>query len=173
MKRFKQMYKILFTLSAFLFFCFSSLMAQKSQISYFSSWPEGKSPTTIGKLVAEHFAATPHQNFNRSKPPKYITYPETCTWYGALKFAKITDDEKLMRELVERFQPLFGNDSTLIPKPTHVDYSVFGSVPLELIHHNQRIKRLTLTNDRENYGLTKTMGESDRRRINIPDKDLD
>jgi len=104
----------------------------KKTISYFSNWPKGSSPKEIGKKVADHFVATPHTNFGRSTPPKVITYPETCTWYGALTFAKQTNDKQLKQGLIDRFEPLFGKQDTLIPVPDHVDYTVFGSVPLEL-----------------------------------------
>ena len=96
------------------------------------SFPKGSTPQEVGKRIAEHFVATPHTNFNRPTPPKVITYPETCTWYGALTFAKVTKDNTLVNELKQRFEPLFKSRDTLIPKPDHVDYSVFGSVPLEL-----------------------------------------
>lgn len=96
------------------------------------SWPAGTSPQEVGKRIAEHFVETPHTNFGRSTPPKVITYPETCTWYGALTFAKQTNDKDLTQKLAQRFEPLFGAQDTLIPTPDHVDYTVFGSVPLEL-----------------------------------------
>lgn len=97
-----------------------------------NNWPTGASPKEIGKRVADRFVATPHTNFNRPTPPRSITYPETCTWYGSLTFAKETGDKKLVERLVQRFEPLFGSRDTLIPKPDHVDHTVFGAVPLEL-----------------------------------------
>jgi unsaturated rhamnogalacturonyl hydrolase len=104
----------------------------KKESADLKNWPKGTSPKEVGKRVADHFVATPHTNFNRPTPPKVITYPETCTWYGALNFAKLTNDKKLVSQLAERFEPLFGARDTLIPIPDHVDYTVFGSVPLEL-----------------------------------------
>jgi unsaturated rhamnogalacturonyl hydrolase len=104
----------------------------KKESADLKNWPKGSSPKEVGKRVADHFVATPHTNFNRPTPPKVITYPETCTWYGALNFAKLTNDKKLVSQLAERFEPLFGARDTLIPVPDHVDYTVFGSVPLEL-----------------------------------------
>ena len=103
-----------------------------TDIVEFKNWPKGSSPKEIGKRIADHFIKTPHTNFNRPTPPRTITYPETCTWYGALTFAKVTGDKKLVEQLAQRFEPLFGNYDTLIPKPDHVDLTVFGSVPLEL-----------------------------------------
>lgn len=111
----------------------TNVIAQgNKEIQAFKNWPKGSSPQEIGKRVAEHFVQTPHTNFNRPTPPKVITYPETCTWYGALAFAKVTNDKHLLKDLATRFEPLFSSRDTLIPKPDHVDYSVFGSVPFEL-----------------------------------------
>lgn len=120
-------------LTVFAFIFYGRLDAQgKKPIADFKNWPKGASPQEIGKRVADRFIATPHTNFNRITPPKVITYPETCTWYGALTFAKQTNNKGLVKQLAQRFEPLFGSRDTLIPKPDHVDYTVFGSVPLEL-----------------------------------------
>ena len=116
----------------------------KNEIAEFKSWPKGSSPKEIGKRVADHFVATPHTNFNRPAPPRTITYPETCTWYGALTFAKETGDKKLVEQLAQRFEPLFGSRDTLIPKPDHVDLTVFGSVPLELYMQTKDQRYLTI-----------------------------
>lgn len=95
-------------------------------------WPKGSSPTEIGKRVAEHFAVSPHFNYFNPTTPKSIVYPETCTWYGALTFAKLSGDKQLVNKLAVRFEPFFNTDSSLVPVPNHVDYTVFGAVPLEL-----------------------------------------
>jgi rhamnogalacturonyl hydrolase YesR len=110
----------------------ATVHAQSSSIPAFKSWPRGASPAEIGQKTASRFIATPHTNFNRTTPPKVITYPETCTWYGALTFAKVTGNKALTQKLADRFEPLFGSRDSLIPVPDHVDYTVFGSVPLEL-----------------------------------------
>src|SRR6476659_2249487 len=107
-------------------------------------WPAGKSPQEIGEKVAWHFVATPHTNFNRLTPPKVITYPESCTWYGALTFAKESGNEKLKSALAKRFEPFFSNEANMIPVPDHVDYAVFGSVPLELSIITKEPRYLTL-----------------------------
>ena len=94
-------------------------------------WPAGSSPQEIGKKIAEHFLVSPHPaDAYASKP--HIPYFEVCTWYGALTFAKETGDKQLADSLALRFQPLFDKDTSLLPVPDHVDYSVFGTVPFEL-----------------------------------------
>lgn len=124
------MNKVLITLS--LSFAIGQVNVYAQSSADLEHWPKGTSPKEIGKRVADHFVATPHTNFNRPTPPKVITYPETCTWYGALAFAKESGDKQLVTRLAERFQPLFGQRDTLVPTPDHVDYTVFGAVPLEL-----------------------------------------
>src|SRR5689334_6124310 len=80
-------------------------------------WPKDYSPATIGKRVADRFVATPHPNFGRPTPPKTITYPEVCAWYGALTFAQASKDSKLTQALAARFEPLFGAEANLVPTP--------------------------------------------------------
>lgn len=106
--------------------------AESAASAPLDGWPAGCSPQEIGQRVAAHFVATPHPNFGRSEPPKFITYPETCAWYGALTFAHLTNDKELTGKLVQRFDPLFRDEAHLIPKPENVDATVFGTVPFEL-----------------------------------------
>ena len=98
----------------------------------FGPWAAGTSPQEVGRRVAENFAARPHSNFNKTTPPNSITYPETCTWYGALTFAQLTGNKELTAKLVARFEPMFGDDAHFLPKPSNVDSTVFGTVPFEL-----------------------------------------
>jgi unsaturated rhamnogalacturonyl hydrolase len=118
--------------------------AQKNRAGDFDSWPAGCSPQEIGKRVAERFVASPHPNFGRTNPPNLITYPETCAWYGSLTFAKLSGDKELTTKLIQRFEPLFGAESKLVPKPNNVDATVFGSVPLEIYIQMKEQKYLDL-----------------------------
>ncbi|HEY1207153.1 MAG: glycoside hydrolase family 88 protein [Bryobacteraceae bacterium] len=93
----------------------------------FTGWPAGTSPLEVGKRVAEHFVASPHQD------PSRIGYPETCTWYGALTFAQLSGDRDLSARLLARFAPLMTPaGASLIPPERHVDSSVFGAIPMEI-----------------------------------------
>lgn len=90
-------------------------------------------PLTVGRTVAKRFLETPHPNFDElTTPPNQITYPETCTWLGAIRFADITADSAMMLALEDRFLPILGNERYLTPVPDHVDHNVFGTVPLGL-----------------------------------------
>ncbi len=140
----KKNQKFLITIIAvFLLFNIAWISTINAQ-SVLKDFPKDASPQVIGKRIAERFVSMPHSNFNRSTPPKVITYPESCTWYGALTFAKESKDEALKRQLIQRFEPLLGSRDSLIPVPDHVDYTVFGTVPLELYIQTKDTKYLNI-----------------------------
>ena len=110
-----------------------------AQQDYFTGWPEGTSPTEIGKRVAERFVSGPHMD------PKRITYPEVCAWYGALSFAQLSGDKDLASRLVRRFDLLLTpQEADLVSKERHVDFSVFGVVPLEIYAQTKDPKYLEM-----------------------------
>jgi unsaturated rhamnogalacturonyl hydrolase len=106
----------------------------------FQDWPAGTSPREVGKRVAENFAARPFD-----QPDRFIYYPETCAWYGALTFAELSGDAGLRERLIRKFDPLLepGAAETLSPQ-AHVDYRVFGAVPLEIHRQTQATEFLAI-----------------------------
>lgn len=122
-------------------FCFGQ---SKKNDADLKQWPKGASPLEVGQRVAARFIATPHPNFGRPTPPKTITYPEVCTWYGALTFAKESKDKKLRDQLVQRFEPFWTTEASMVPLPDHVDHTVFGSIPLELYMQTKEKKYLDM-----------------------------
>ena len=137
-------YKLQIILLASIGFFLLSASAQNKSNYDLKHFPKGKTPKEIGSLVAQHFIATPHTNFGYSFPPKWISYPETCTWYGALNFAKATKDNTLALQLTDRFDPFFKKDSTMMPPAIHVDYTVFGAVPLGMYLQTKDQKYLSI-----------------------------
>src|ERR1700681_3591933 len=108
-----------------------------AQTNYFTDWPAGTSPAEVGKRVSEHFVTGPHAD------PKHIVYQEVCTWYGALTFAQLSGDRGLSAKLTQRFDPLMTPaGGGLIGKDRHVDFTVFGTVPLEIYHQTKDPKYL-------------------------------
>jgi rhamnogalacturonyl hydrolase YesR len=101
-------------------------------------WPAGAGPVEIGKRVAVRFAASAHQR------PNTIIYPEVCAWYGALTFAQASGDKDLSARLIRRLDRLMTEESRLIPTERHVDFSVFGTVPLEIYMETRDHKYLDL-----------------------------
>jgi len=120
-----------------------------AQTNYFTDWPAGTSPAEVGKRVAEHFVTSPHAD------PRHIVYQEVCTWYGALTFAQLSGDKGLSTKLIQRFDPLMTPAGAgLIGQDRHVDFSVFGAVPLEIYLQTQ-----TRTKDQKYLDLGKSFAD--------------
>ena len=92
-------------------------------------WPAGTSPQEVGRRITANFLARPHRLL---EPNHVVHYAEICAWYGALTFTRLAGERELNTRLVARFEPFFGLEAALIPRPVDVDCAVFGAVPLEL-----------------------------------------
>lgn len=106
-----------------------------AQLSALEIFPVEAHPREIGDRIVYKFLKTPHTRFGNpraEKAPNYITYPDACTWLGALRYAKAVNNEQMTERLVKRFEPLFSTEKHLLPRMTHVDYNVVGAVPLEI-----------------------------------------
>jgi unsaturated rhamnogalacturonyl hydrolase len=112
----------------------------------FASWPKGASPREVGERVAANFLPRGHM---LTPQDGTIHYSEACTWYGALTFAKLAGDTDLTSNLVSRFEPLFDPaNSKIVPTREHVDYAVFGIVPLELYIQTKQPRYLAMGMER-------------------------
>ena len=71
-----------------------------------------------------------------------IHYAEVCTWYGALKYAVAVGDKALIKQLQNKFEPLFTTEANYQPLMNHVDLNMFGCLPFEFyqITKDQRAK---------------------------------
>jgi rhamnogalacturonyl hydrolase YesR len=123
--------------------CFGFAGPGRAQQDYFSNWPEGASPKEIGKRVAKNFVARKLE-FETNPRRQYVIYPEVCTWYGSLTVAQLTKDEDLKTRLIQKFEPLLTTNSVRISPDAHVDYRVFGVVPLEIYMQTKNQKYLEL-----------------------------
>ena len=110
----------------------------------FSNWPAGTSPAEIGKRVAENFAARKF-DFETNRQRQFVIYPEVCTWYGSLTVAKLTHDRDLQTRLIQKFDYLLTPEGAgRISTNAHVDFRVFGIVPLEIFIQTKDKKFLEL-----------------------------
>ena len=109
----------------------------------FAQWPAGASPQEIGRRVAENWAARRFE-FETSPAVSTLVYPEACTWYGALTIAHRIGDADLQRRLIAKFEPFLGPEAARIDRRDHVDYRVFGIVPLELYRLTHDAKYLAI-----------------------------
>src|ERR1700704_2832546 len=101
-----------------------------AQSAYFSKWPAGTSPQEIGKRLAENFVARQFEYAEGKR--EFVIYPEVCAWYGSLTVAQLTKDNDLKTRLIQKFDPLFTRDAKRVSQQPHVDFRVFGTLPLEI-----------------------------------------
>ncbi len=108
--------------------------SQPKHSAHFSNWPAGTSPAEVGKRVAEN--CLPRQFRYETNPQKAslgIIYPEVIAWYGSLTVAQLTGDTNLTARLIQKFEPLLTEPGAKrINRSAHLDYRVFGIVPLEI-----------------------------------------
>ncbi|MDL2208332.1 glycoside hydrolase family 88 protein, partial [Parabacteroides sp. OttesenSCG-928-O15] len=122
-------------------FCLLTLLFSCQEKDPFASFPEGFTPVEVGNKVANRLLDTPHMFYNGT-----IHYAEVCTWNGAVDFAHQTGNDALLQNLRDRFEPLFEAEKAYLPLKNHVDFNMFGSLPLELyaITGDERYKELGL-----------------------------
>lgn len=124
-------------------FILSSANLSFGQSKYFGNWSPGTSPKEVGKRVAENIIARKF-DFEINPKREYVIYPEICAWYGALTTATLSKDKDLSSRLIKRFDRFFGADANRVSPNAHVDYRVFGVVPLEIYIETKDKKYLQL-----------------------------
>lgn len=139
-----QKLKIILIVFTFLTVLYASLPSAAAQSkNYFGNWEKGSSPQEIGKRVAENFQARKF-DFETNPKREYVIYPEICGWYGSLTFADQTKDKDLSARLMTQFDRFFAADANRVSPNAHVDYRVFGIIPLEVYIETKNPKYLAL-----------------------------
>ncbi|MFT4176962.1 MAG: glycoside hydrolase family 88 protein [Luteolibacter sp.] len=111
-----------------------SMLSVAATPASLSDWPAKADPATVGKRVAENFIPRKFRFETMPDKAKHgMIYPEVMTWYGALVVANATGDTGLRDQLIEKFQPFLTEPgSKRINRINHVDYRIFGALPLEI-----------------------------------------
>ena len=111
-----------------------------AQTKEFTNWPAGTSPQEVGKKIVQNMLP----RWIPAKPS--VHYAEDSTWYTALEFARVTNDQAMTDALVKRFDPWRTEEGQqkLISWERHVDHNIFGIVPLELYIRTKDPKYLEL-----------------------------
>jgi unsaturated rhamnogalacturonyl hydrolase len=97
--------------------------------SSFQNWPANCDPKTIGEKVSASFLQRKiYYNTNG-----FIAYPEVCAAFGALRFADAAEDTALEQKLIARYASILTPEgSKVVSTNRHVDFHVFGALPLEI-----------------------------------------
>jgi rhamnogalacturonyl hydrolase YesR len=95
----------------------------------FQNWPANCDPKSVGEKVAANFL----QRKIYYNAEGFIVYPEVCAAFGALRFAGAAGDQPLVQKLVDRYPMILTPaGSRVISTNRHVDFHVFGALPLEI-----------------------------------------
>lgn len=106
-----------------------------------AQFPATANPVVVGLRVANNLLERPL----RTGKSGYIVYPEICAGFGALRFAEVTGNTKLEQKLIARYAPLLRPENHRLISPMHhVDFSVFGALPLEIYLRNGDTNGLAL-----------------------------
>jgi unsaturated rhamnogalacturonyl hydrolase len=102
-----------------------------AQSRYFKNWPAGASPREVGTRVAENYLKRQFE-YQQGKR-QFVIYPEVCAGYGSLTVAELTKNKDLRSRLLQKFDVLWTAEGQKhVSSQAHVDYRVFGVVPLQL-----------------------------------------
>ena len=117
----------------------------------FDSWPKGKEPSEISGKLTDLLLSTRPESYkpegyespqgyakNGYGNGRHVQYSVVSLWVNALECAKMKGDkvreEKLIR-LYDDFLP-GGRLHGICSNPYHVDFTIFGSIPLQIYLHN-------------------------------------
>lgn len=93
------------------------------------NWPTNADPRTIGESVARNLLARSYL----TNQAGFVVYPEACTGFGAVRFAKTAGDQELLQKLVGRYAFFLTPEAEqLVSTNRHVDFRVLGIIPLEI-----------------------------------------
>ena len=110
---------------------------QTATVAAFQDFPTNCAPKAVGeKVCANLLLRQIYRNGNG-----FIVYPEICAAFGALRFAHEAGDVALQQKLIGRYQFILTPEARgSISTNRHVDYHVFGVLPLEifLLNGDQR-----------------------------------
>lgn len=102
------------------------------------------SPRRVGaRIVRQFLSAAPMAYAPKGFDGPYkvgkgnsVHYAVASLWMHSLSFARKTENQGLESRLTEKFAPFFGELKDRLNRDDHVDFSIFGIVPLELYRLN-------------------------------------
>lgn len=104
------------------------ILTGPTKYNAFNNLPADCNPKYIGDKVARNFLKRDIYTINGK-----IVYPEICVAFGALRFADATGDKVLEQQLIDRYKILLTPaGEAMIATNRHVDFHVFGVLPLEI-----------------------------------------
>ena len=107
--------------------------------------PGGNDPSAVARRIIDQFLSTEPERYlpEGFRGPAYLMehpygedyhvhYAVVSLWANAIACARKMGDEALVKRLVSRFEPFYGEKKRLCTDLLHVDYTVFGALPLAI-----------------------------------------
>ena len=120
----------------------------------FKDLPKDISVETIGNRVAEQLLAADPLDYGNNLPGyqapynygrgKEMNYSVVSLWVNAIEFAHRSHNKDLEKRLIDFFEPFYGERKSLRNRDNHVDFSIFGAIPLEIYLMNGDKRALEL-----------------------------
>ena len=125
------------------FFVFAGIVlgARVAVADSFTGWPVDCRPSEVSRRITQQFLSTcpdyyyPTNGYRGNRGygrGKEIHYSVVSLWVNALECARILGDAELEAKLIDAFTPYYGPKQNVLPKFKHVDFTIVGSVPLEI-----------------------------------------
>ena len=115
-----------------------------ADVKPFAAWPERCDPKTVSQKLTKLLLSTDPECYRPKgydSPSGYcrkgytgrpVHYSVVSLWVNALECARLTGDKATEKKLVDLFAPYYGEKQDKLPKFKHVDFTIVGSIPLEI-----------------------------------------
>lgn len=135
---------------------------EKLEKKWLGELPENCEPMTVAKRLMDQFLSTEPEAYAPAgydgKHPigngDYVHYSVVSAWVNALQIAHREGLESYQTALTEKFLPFMGEKADKRSINSHVDYSIFGALPLEVyLSTGKPIEKALRTRDDSIYQL--------------------
>jgi len=107
---------------------------------YFADLPENAQPETVYRKMARLMLSTQPEAYHpegyTSKGAmgsgKYVHYSTNSVWINCMQIASMLGDKEILDSLGNQFYPFLYEKAPLQSRDDHVDFSIFGAIPLEV-----------------------------------------
>ncbi len=118
---------------------------------WFDALPKEASPMEVGGRIVRQFLSSPPDAYfpkgaTALHARGYVPYAIVSTWANAIEYASRTHNAYLETRLADLFKPFTGPKKNECSRPDHVDFSIFGAVPMS-------VARLTGDKTLRKFGL--------------------
>lgn len=114
---------------------------------HFSKTPEGVSVALSEQLLSTDAMAYAPKGIDKRKyaygQGTHVQYSVVSLWVNALECASLRGDKELEKRLIEKYEP-FADGSRVSLPAEHVDYTIYGALPLEVYIANKDERALRI-----------------------------